>query len=165
MTRAFFYPNLICKMALNFVMPILNMTPVTAINSTNHQGSPLMTNPDSLIHITHFDQVAIVTLNRAEKRNAINDAMRNALIDALQAVNADDAVGAVVLIGAGSSFCAGGDIGGMRERLEAPRGKVGFNGWKRQKQTHRLISTIYHMGKPVTAAVNGAVIFNYAEDR
>ena len=60
---------------------------------------------------------------------------------------------------------AGGDVGSMRERLEAPRGKVGFNGWKRQKQTHRLISTIYHMDKPVTAAVNGAAIFNYAEDR
>ena len=156
MTRAFFYPNLNWNIALNLTMPTLDMTPVTALNPIDHQGSPLMTNPDSLIHVTHLDQVAIVTLNRAEKRNAINDAMRNALIDALQAVNADDAVGAVVLTGAGSSFCAGGDIGGMRERLEAPRGKVGFNGWKRQKQTHRLISTIYHMDKPVIAAVNGA---------
>ena len=124
-----------------------------------------MTNPDSFSHITHPDQVAIVTLNRAKKRNAINGAMRHALIDAQQAVNADDAVGAVVLSGAGSSFRAGGDIGSMRERLEAPRGKVGFNGWKWQKQTHRLISTIYHMDKPVTAAVNGAAIFNYPEDR
>jgi enoyl-CoA hydratase/carnithine racemase len=53
----------------------------------------------------------------------------------------------------------------MSKRLEAPLGRVGFNGWKRQKQTHRLISTIYHMDKPVTAAVNGAAIFNYAEDR
>ena len=130
MTRAFFYLNLFWNIVLNLTMPTLYMTPVTALDSQNHQGNPLMTNPDSLIHTTHLDQVAIVTLNRAEKRNAINDAMRNALIDALQAVNADDAVGAVVLTGAGSGFCAGGDIGGMRERLEAPRGKVGFNGWK-----------------------------------
>ena len=124
-----------------------------------------MTNPDSFIHITHLDQVAIVTLKCAKKCNAINGAMSNALIDAQQAVSADDAFGAVVLTSAGSSFRAGGDIGSMRERLEAPRGRVWFNGWKRQKQTHRLISTIYHMGKPVTAAVNGAAIFNYAEDR
>jgi enoyl-CoA hydratase/carnithine racemase len=121
------------------------MTPVMVLESINHQGSPLMTNPDSFIHITHLDQVAIVTLKCAQKCNAIN--------------------GAVVLTGAGSSFCAGGDIGSMRERLEVSRGRVGFNGWKRQKQTHRLISTIYHMEKPVTAAVNGAAIFNYAEDR
>ena len=141
------------------------MTLATALDSIDHQGSPLMTNPDSFIHITHLDQVAIVTLKCAKKCNAINGAMSNALIDALQAVNVDDAVGAVVLTGAGSSFCAGGDIGSMRERLEAPRGRVWFNGWERQKQTHRLISTIYHMGKPVTAAVNGAAIFNYAEDR
>ena len=46
-----------------------------------------MTNPDSLIHITHLDQVAIVTLNFAKKRNAINGAMRNALIDVQRAVN------------------------------------------------------------------------------
>lgn len=115
-----------------------------------------MTSTDALIDITQTGKVAVVTLNRPEKRNAINDAMRNALIEALIAVNADEGVGAVVLTGAGRSFCAGGDIGGMRERLEAPRGKVGFNGWKRQKQTHRLIATIYHMDKPVIAAVNGA---------
>ena len=117
-----------------------------------------MTNPESFIHIIHLDQVAIVTLKRAKKRNAINGAMRNALIDAQRAVNADDAVGVVVLTGAGSSFCAGGDIGSMRERLEAPRGKVGFNGWQRHKQTHRPISITYHMDTPVTAAVNGATI-------
>ena len=165
MTKAFFYLNLSLSIALNLTILTLDMTPVMALESINHQGSPLMTNPDSFSHITHPDQVAIVTLNRAKKRNAINGAMRHALIDAQQAVNADDAVGAVVLSGAGSSFRAGGDIGSMRERLEAPRGKVGFNGWKRQKQTHRLISTIYHMDKPVTAAVNGAAIFNHAEDR
>ena len=115
-----------------------------------------MTSIQPLIDVARDGKVATVTLNRPEKRNAINDGMRNALIDSLNEVNADDEVGAVVLTGAGRGFCAGGDIGGMRERLEAPRGKVGFNGWKRQKQTHRLISTIYHMDKPVIAAVNGA---------
>ena len=87
MTRAFFYPNLFSNIALNLTMPTLDMTPVTALDSRNHQGSLLMTNPDSLIHIIHLDQVAIVTLNFAKKRNAINGAMRNALIDVQRAVN------------------------------------------------------------------------------
>ena len=160
MTRAFFYLNLNLNIALNLTILTLDMTSVMALESINHQGSPLMTNPDSFIHITHLDQVAIVTLKRAKKCNAINGAMRNVLIHAQQVVNADDDFGAVVLTGAGSSFRAAGDIGSMRERLEAPRGKVGFNGWKRQKQAHRLISTIYHMDKPVTAAATGAAIFN-----
>ena len=118
-----------------------------------------MTSIHPLIDIARDGKVATVTLNRPEKRNAINDAMRNALIDALNEVNADDEVGAVVLTGAGRGFCAGGDIGGMRERLEAPRGKVGFNGWKRQKQTHRLISTINHMDKPVIAAASFSMTY------
>ncbi|MDC1382875.1 enoyl-CoA hydratase/isomerase family protein [Candidatus Puniceispirillum sp.] len=115
-----------------------------------------MTNTLPLIDVVHVNGVAMVTLNRPEKRNAINDEMREALINVLETVNKDDSIKASVLTGAGTVFCAGGDIGGMRDRLNAPPGKVGFNGWKRQKQTHRLISTIYHMDKPIIAAVNGA---------
>lgn len=87
MTRTFFYLNLILSIALNLTILTLDMTPVMALESINHQGSPLMTNPDSLIHIIHLDQVAIVTLNFAKKRNAINGAMRNALIDVQRAVH------------------------------------------------------------------------------
>jgi len=87
MTRAFFYLNLILIIALNLTILTLDMTPVMALESINHQGSPLMTNPDSLIQIIHLDQVAIVTLNFAKKRNVINGAMRNALIDVQRAVN------------------------------------------------------------------------------
>ena len=87
MTRTFFYLNLILSIALNLTILTLDMTPVMALESINHQGSPLMTNPDSLIHIIHLDQVAIVNLNFAKKRNAINGAMRNALIDVQRAVN------------------------------------------------------------------------------
>ena len=110
----------------------------------------------SLIDVSQKNGIAIVKLNRPEKRNAINDEMRNAIIDMLLEINIEDTVKAVVITGVGTVFCAGGDIGGMRDRLKAPRGKVGFNGWRRQKQTHRLIATVHHMDKPVIAAVNGA---------
>ena len=110
----------------------------------------------SLIDVSQKNGIAIVKLNRPEKRNAINDEMRNAIIDMLLELNIEDTVKAVVITGAGTVFCAGGDIGGMRERLKATRGKVGFNGWRRQKHTHRLIATVHHMDKPIIAAVNGA---------
>lgn len=55
--------------------------------------------------------VAIVTLNRPARMNAVNDALRGALIDALARLNADSAVRAVVLAGAGErAFCAGQDL-------------------------------------------------------
>ncbi|RAI01897.1 enoyl-CoA hydratase [Acuticoccus sediminis] len=101
------------------------------------------------------DGIATITLNRPEKRNAIDDATRIILIDTLEQVNADDEVRAVVLTGAGSAFCAGGDIAGMKARLEAPVGRVGINGWKRQKSTHRAIQTMNTIDKPTIAAVNG----------
>lgn len=100
-------------------------------------------------------RVATLTLNRPDKRNAIDDGMRGEFIAALERLNADEAVRALVLTGAGSAFCAGGDIAGMRARLEAPVGRVGFNGWRRQKSTHRAIATLNAFDKPAVAAVNG----------
>ncbi len=108
------------------------------------------------IRVGLADDVATITLNRPEVRNAINDAMRAELIAAFDWADAAREVRAVVLTGAGKGFCSGGDIGGMRARLEAPQGEVAFNGWKRQKQTHRGITVIHQMSKPVVAAINGA---------
>ncbi|RZT35473.1 enoyl-CoA hydratase/isomerase family protein [Cupriavidus agavae] len=55
--------------------------------------------------------VAIVTLHRPERMNAVNDALRGALIDTLGRLNAEPLVGAVVLVGAGGrAFCAGQDL-------------------------------------------------------
>lgn len=101
------------------------------------------------------DGIATVVLNRPEKLNAITDQMRAELIVAFEAAGADPAVRAIVLTGAGKAFCAGGDISGMRARLDAPHGQVAFNGWKRQQQTHRGVAVIHNVSKPVIAAVNG----------
>jgi enoyl-CoA hydratase/carnithine racemase len=100
--------------------------------------------------------VATITLNRPDVRNAINDQMRADLIAAFYDAGADNAVRAVILTGAGKGFCSGGDVGGMRARLEAPAGEVAFNGWKRQQSTHRGVAAIHGLSKPVIAAMNGA---------
>jgi enoyl-CoA hydratase/carnithine racemase len=110
----------------------------------------------TLVELKIEDGIAIVTLNRPEVRNAINDALRIELVGVLERVAGDEAVRAMVLTGKGKSFCAGGDISGMKERLKAPAGQVAFNGWRRQGQTHKSVALLHAMPKPVIAAVNGA---------
>lgn len=100
--------------------------------------------------------IATIALNRPDLRNAIHDDMRAELIAAFEWADSSRDIRAVILTGEGKGFCSGGDIGGMRARLDAPAGSVAFNGWKRQKQTHRGVGVIYNMSKPVIAAVNGA---------
>jgi len=109
-----------------------------------------------LVKLDVEDSVAIVTLNRPEVRNAVNDALRAEFISLLERIAADETVRAVVLTGAGKSFCSGGDISGMKERLKAPAGEVAFNGWRRQGHTHKSIGLLHGMPKVVIAAVNGA---------
>jgi len=109
-----------------------------------------------LVKLDVKDSVAIVTLNRPEVRNAVNDALRAEFISLLERIAADETVRAVVLTGAGKSFCSGGDISGMKERLKAPAGEVAFNGWRRQGHTHKSIGLLHGMPKVVIAAVNGA---------
>ena len=110
----------------------------------------------NLVEFSITDSVAVLTLNRPEVRNAINDAMRGELLAAIERAVADDAITALVLTGNGKSFCSGGDISGMRERLKAPQGKVAFHGWRRQGQIHRAVGALHGFPKPTIAAVNGA---------
>lgn len=98
---------------------------------------------------------AVLTLNRPEARNAISDAMREELCDTLEQLNADNQVRIVVLTGAGSAFCSGGDIRAMRERLAAPPGTVAVEGWRRQHRTFNLSKTLHDLDKVTIAAVNG----------
>jgi enoyl-CoA hydratase/carnithine racemase len=100
--------------------------------------------------------IAVLTLNRPEKRNAISDAMRSELIAALEQVAGDAEIRALILTGNGKGFCAGGDVAGMQRRMDAPAGVVGFNGWTRQQRVHHSIALLHTMPKPVIAAVNGS---------
>ena len=116
-----------------------------------------ITQPDTnFVDIELQDKVAILSLNRADKRNAINDDMRADLISALDWADRSPVVAALVLTGRGKGFCAGGDIAAMRERLSAPAERVGINGWQRQRRTHHLLSKLHDLPKPTIAAVNGA---------
>ena len=110
----------------------------------------------ALVELAIEDTVAVVTLNRPEVRNAINDALRAEFVATLEKVAADQSIRAMVLTGSGKGFCAGGDISGMKERLNAPAGQVAFNGWRRQGQTHKSVALLHGLPKITIAAVNGA---------
>ena len=99
--------------------------------------------------------VAVLTLNRPRARNAMDDAMRETLRAELAALNASPDVRVIILTGAGRAFCAGGDIKGMRQRLEQPPGQVAINGWRRQQQTAAFVSTLVNCEQITIAAVNG----------
>src|SRR5215813_12334063 len=100
--------------------------------------------------------VAIATLNRPAVRNAIDEGTRAELAEVLDQVAQDDAIGALVLTGEGTAFCAGGDISAMQQRLGSPPGKLGSTGWLRQRRLHGMIGALHALEKPTIAAVNGA---------
>jgi len=66
--------------------------------------------------------VAVITMNRPHRRNAFSQAMLSAMADVLSRVETDDAVGCVVLTGAGGAFCAGGDVKSMAASPAGPDG-------------------------------------------
>jgi len=71
--------------------------------------------PETLI-LARSGPVLKITLNRPDARNALSPRMVEELTDAIAHAEGDPAVRAVVLMGAGGTFCAGGDLKGMRER-------------------------------------------------
>lgn len=94
------------------------------------------------------DGVATLTLNRPQQKNALNGPMRDALRDAIQRIRADRTVRAVVLRGAGTDFCSGGDIRAMNVAdAEAGRNRIDdLHGW---------IAMLADLDRPVIAAVDG----------
>ena len=62
-----------------------------------------------------------LTLNRADKHNALNADMCDEIKAATSAINQDKSIRAVVLQSTGKSFCAGGDLGWMRQQFDATR--------------------------------------------
>ena len=66
------------------------------------------------VHTERRGAVELVTLNRPERRNAIDLRLRVELAEILEAAAADDAIRSIVITGAGKMFCSGGDISTMK---------------------------------------------------
>lgn len=102
--------------------------------------------------------IATLTLNRPDERNAISDELREELHSALDQITRRSEVRVVIVTGAGKSFCAGGDVKAMKERLAAPTGQIALEGWRRQKRTGALASTLHSLDQVTIAAVNGHAV-------
>lgn len=124
-------------------------------NSTRSASSTSSLIDSHAVRFTNVNNIGLVVIDREEKRNAINDEVREGLIAAIELAANEAQIRALVITGAGKAFCAGGDIQGMEERLQAPSGTLAMNGWSRQRRNNVLITKLYDLPKPTIAAVNG----------
>jgi 2-(1,2-epoxy-1,2-dihydrophenyl)acetyl-CoA isomerase len=111
------------------------------------------------ILVEHTDGVALITLNRPDRLNALVNTMMAQLVDAVAEAARDPAVGCVVVTGTGRGFCAGGDVKGGRETVDvdADRGGRVEQGFARLRGFMETSRLLHEMGKPTIAMVNGPV--------
>ena len=109
---------------------------------------------DSTLRIESQGGLVTITLNRPEKRNALNAVMIEELQHALEAAADDAPCGVVLLTGAGNAFCAGMDLAYLEELND----KTPEEHRADTEQIARLLRTLYDLPKPTIAAVNGAAV-------
>jgi 2-(1,2-epoxy-1,2-dihydrophenyl)acetyl-CoA isomerase len=109
---------------------------------------------DDLLEVAK-DGVAVLTLNRPERLNAMSRAMLDGLLESLPRLSEDTEIGVVVLTGAGRGFCAGGDVKAMAEGSE-----MGGSTLEERAQGLRAVMEVsrwlHEMPKPTIAMVRGA---------
>ncbi|HEU4596709.1 MAG TPA: enoyl-CoA hydratase-related protein, partial [Pyrinomonadaceae bacterium] len=98
--------------------------------------------------------VALVTLNRPEKRNALNDALVGGLKEALRAADANESVRAVLINGAGADFCSGADLAALRKISESSI----IENLEDAQSLMELFALIRRVRVPVVAAVRGRAL-------
>ena len=111
-----------------------------------------MTDGSAKILVENVDGVVTITLNRPEKHNALDSEMRRDLIDAMARLGRDATVTALVLRGAGKSFCSGQDMREPKAAVTSRRATL----WA--KEQDNLARTLGELPVPVVAALHGNVI-------
>ncbi len=98
-------------------------------------------------------RVGVIRLNRPEKLNAWTDVMASELTEQIQAWNADDGIGAIVIAGEGRAFCAGADLQGFNQRLADDPEARNRGAGMRLNWTNLIRDS-----KPVIAAIHGYAV-------
>ena len=101
---------------------------------------------------------AVITLNRPQARNAWDEEMIAAFVSALESHEADPAIRVVIITGAGTAFCAGGDLKKMRDRAGMFAGDPYHLRQRYRRGIQRIPAVMDSYDKPVIGAINGAAI-------
>lgn len=101
------------------------------------------------VNLVVDEHVAILTLARPEKRNALSVDMRDDLNTAIRYCRLEPSVLALVLTGSGNAFCSGGDVSTFSDPSAADR-------WARMREVQFMWKSLVDLHKPVIAAVDGA---------
>jgi 2-(1,2-epoxy-1,2-dihydrophenyl)acetyl-CoA isomerase len=108
------------------------------------------------LHVELAGAVLRLTLDRPERRNAIDDTVMTGLIDAIDAAGSDEAVRAILVGATGDHFCSGADIV-ARNTLTGDRPRVGSIQRRVPSQAHRLIPLVCTVQVPVVCAARGYI--------
>lgn len=109
---------------------------------------------DDQVLVERQGAVARIVLNRPEKRNPLGLAFSASMFRALDEVEADPEIAAIVLTGNGQVFCGGGDI----KEIMSPGPTDLESEFQLIRGYNRVVSRIYHCDRPVIAAVNGPAV-------
>ena len=99
--------------------------------------------------VENREKIRILTMNRPEKRNALDSELTQELLKQLRVADAEDAVDAIILTGAGPAFCAGADLAEFKD-LKDPQAAEA-----RAELTMQLHLVFSKMTTPVVTAING----------
>jgi enoyl-CoA hydratase/carnithine racemase len=102
------------------------------------------------------ERVAVITLNRPQARNSLSDNLTPALRTMIKVCGEDPNVGAIVITGAGTAFCAGGDVKGMGGNSKKQTWSFDQKVEDLQDRQRRLTGALVSVRKPTIAALPGA---------
>lgn len=112
------------------------------------------TGTDELLCVIR-DRVAVITLNRPEARNSLSDNLTPALRRMIKQNGDDPEVGALLITGAGTAFCSGGDVKGMGGNSAAPAVSVNDKVARLRERQRTLTGVLVSVRKPTIAALPG----------
>jgi len=110
---------------------------------------------EKVLLVEKLDKVAVLTLNRPKNLNALNTALKNAIMQTMSELRRDDSVWSVVITGTGRGFCSGEDLSADAQpavdEVNSREHRLDTLGW-----VGRMATAIYRtLDKPILAAVNG----------